>query len=504
MKVIFRNKASGTPAAGRNLFATVARVSSNRLLDATLGRVTAWTDGEPIYVSSFGGCDWHWQADFPAATATDNETTCRPTSWIAGGLPGAAVRNLDSNRLAGFQNIWRIDSTALDNEGSGLVADPLKTDDELQRRLSGVPGLAQPTSVTWVQSPAGTTNLEFSILPGASVALLGVPISTPPAVISAVTLQNRATPQLWEITAPGLGAAHVGSTIEIADSATSGRIGAYACVLKDLGGGRVRVSPFGTKAVSTSASFVNVTPAIGDSVVVHVVPVLKIGRLAIFPKFQATAIAGSPLTNCATVDLLSFQGGPSGISNGGGVLFNGGLPFFFYRAWLDSVRLAGQVVGRGQYFFSGAGTKGGFSSLAGAQQLNAYSAGFISSLQFAAGALAILNQDCYFQASALGGGGNGSVILSSGSAFVDRASTTITVVPGSTFQQLGAVPDWGNTTAAVGVQVQSGAIYTYATKPTINAGLGVGRETIIGGVDTLLGAVPFVNAANLAAMVLTA
>ncbi|HKY36508.1 MAG TPA: hypothetical protein VJN18_11250 [Polyangiaceae bacterium] len=61
------------------------------------------------------------------------------------------------------------------------------------------------------------------------------------------------------------------------------------------------------------------------------------------------------------------------------------------------------------------------------------------------------------------------------------------------------------TATTYGIRANSHAGMTYvSTKPTINTGLGVGRETIIGGVDTLYAAVPSVNPLNLAMIVVAA
>ncbi len=65
-------KTTASNTGGLVSFLTVAKASANRMLDAPLGMVSSWADGQPLYSSSFGGANWHWQADFPAATATDN------------------------------------------------------------------------------------------------------------------------------------------------------------------------------------------------------------------------------------------------------------------------------------------------------------------------------------------------------------------------------------------------------------------------------------------------
>lgn len=61
------------------------------------------------------------------------------------------------------------------------------------------------------------------------------------------------------------------------------------------------------------------------------------------------------------------------------------------------------------------------------------------------------------------------------------------------------------TATTYGIRINSNGRMTYAsTKPTINNGLGAGRETIIGGTDTQYAAVPFVNTNNLAMLAVAA
>jgi hypothetical protein len=99
---------------------------------------------------------------------------------------------------------------------------------------------------------------------------------------------------------------------------------------------------------------------------------------------------------------------------------------------------------------------------------------------------------------------------SNGAAFFDRSSSDSAVIVGSftnstaAWAQSGAIPDWGTANAGHGVKVQSGAMYSYVTKPTVNGTLGVGREALVGGTDKLYADVPYIEGANNAALVLTA
>ena len=61
---------------------------------------------------------------------------------------------------------------------------------------------------------------------------------------------------------------------------------------------------------------------------------------------------------------------------------------------------------------------------------------------------------------------------------------------------------YGGGNAGRGVRVTAASSFVYSNKPTVNAGLGLGRECEVGGVDKVWGDIPFVNTANLSAVVL--
>jgi hypothetical protein len=91
-------------------------------------------------------------------------------------------------------------------------------------------------------------------------------------------------------------------------------------------------------------------------------------------------------------------------------------------------------------------------------------------------------------------------------AWFDRATSdnALVVQEGGLYQSFGATPDWGTNNAGHGVVVSSGGYSSYVTKPTINSGLGAGREAKVGGTDKEYSAIPHVEATNNAALVLTA
>lgn len=501
---------SASTLGGLVSFLTVARASAKRMLDAPLSMVSSWVDGQPLYSTSFGGADWHWQADFPSATATDNETSCRPTSWIAGGLNGAAVRNTQGNRRAWAQAAWKIDSTATDNEGLGSAGDPLKADVEISRRwgIGKRAEIAQATTITYAQTPTNQTNYLFTIVAGGQLSFFGTPtVSKPGTVLTAVQTQIR-TPGaelLWAITAVGIGAAEVGKIVVITNSGTPANIGAYALAMKDETGGKVRVSPFGTYS-NTTGAFTPVTPVVGDTVEFRDMSATTLLLGKIEGHNDQSATGQSPLTG-VTFDSL-FLDSVAGAAYQGALL-SFGLGFYYARCIGKLLRLGGMSSNMPtQHFWRG----GGFAS---GGSITLHTSGVLSLSQIGSigapvaprtGSNLILSTDCYFQNANVSTGFPGAVIDSTGVAFVDRtsANSALSVAANSCWRQTGAIPDWGTNNTGHGITIVSTGNYTYATKPTVNGTLGAGREAQIGGTDKVYGAVPYIEGANNAALVLTA
>jgi hypothetical protein len=479
-------------------FLTVARASINRMLDAPLGMVSTWLDGQPLYTSSFGGADWHWQADFPAATVTDNETTCRPTSWVAGGLNGAAVRDLQGNPYTWAQTAWDIDSTTADNEGNTT----LKTDVEIQRRWGPSPFIGQPTIITYVQSPATLTNLNATLLVNGSITLLGTrTIDRASVTITAVTAQNRATQTPLAITGAALGATDVGKLAIIISSGTPANVGAYAPILKDQGGGSVMVGKFGTTTVAVP--FTEITPAVNDVIDVVSLTQLSIGRVE-FTQSGQTLAQGSPTRNLIVFDSIKSDGNSV---SGQGSLVSNNVKILFQRAITQHLNTSGLGVVAFSFDFAG----GLVSNVLNAANFRARKTAFTT----AGGGTGLtvcgvqpfvqLDADCYFENAPLQVN-QGSSCNTLGVGLFDRsvANTAMSIAAGATVRQSGAIPDWGTNNTGHGISIVSTGNYTYATKPTVNGGLGAGREAIIGGTDKLYAAVPYIEGANNAALVLSA
>ncbi len=483
-------------------FDTVARASANRMLDADAGALGSIANGSEVWVESFGGGNWTWRTDFPAATPTDNVTTCRPTAWAATLADGAFVRNLDPNELAWNQS-WNVNSTALDNEGVGTLADPVKSDDEIQRRWG--PGtralITQPTTITYAQTPTNETNLDYKTITGGSLTFLGTRVVDQTVVLTNVRVQVR-TPgseAAWAITSPTLGAADVGKLAIISNSATPANIGAYARILKNEGAGVVMVSPFGTFTLTTGTSFVQVTPQVGDTVQVVSLTRLNIGAIRQWGSLAATALA-SPTRNCTLFDSINLYGGAAFM----GMIETDDAAVYYARSVLENLNLAGRMPTNNAFHILDGGGATGVTVMAGAVA-HLRQTGVTSFLGLTPVSRVVIFTDTYFENADFTVDA-GSAGFSFGGAWFDRAlsNRALQVLQQGGFRQSGAVPDWGTNNTGHGILVNSGGAYSYGTKPTINGTLGAGREAQIGGTDKQYGAVPYIEGTNNAALVLFA
>jgi len=477
----------------------VGAVGSGRLIDVPLaglidGTSLAWTESVKD--------TWRWDAT--STLTADNITVENP---LANGVnPGRFIRELIPAPEWLQQATWFVD-TAGSDENSGLTAlAPVKTDAEIRRRWGASPAeISTTVTITYAQSQTATTNFDIDLIGDALVKFVGgFTVAQSGISISAVQIQARtAGAELgWAITGAGLGASDVGKLVEIT-AGTAGNIGAYARIQKDETGGKVRVSPFGKfNPTNFAAQFTAVTPLVGDTVRVVTPYTLRLGLLSV--RSRSLAINGP--TPAVIIDSLLVDGSEGGNLADQSTIEALGASVYIGRSIVRAVTVRGHDTEANYVRLVGGGADSVYVR-DGRTEFNKCGLTNINGVGITvkAGGFATLTSDTYFQNIRLlveiGG-----VATSAGAAFFDRvtASSTIIVSAGSRYTQTGAVPDWGTANAGYGITVASLGGYSYATKPTINSGLGAGRETRIGGTDKLYAAVPFIEPANNAALVLIA
>jgi hypothetical protein len=488
-----RGGSAGSTSLRFNTVAT-GLSGSGRLLDAG---VSGLVDGVSIAWVESVKDSWRWDAT--STLTADNITVCNPTA--NGANPGRFIRKLIPAPEWRQQAAWFVDTAGNDENDGTSALTPLQTDTEIGRRWGVGAQLSIPVTVTYANAPANETNYDVQILSGGSLTVQGTLTDTKTGIVlTAVQVQVRtAGSELgWAITGPTLGAADVGQLAIITASGTPANVGAYARILKDEGGGKVRVSPFGTFAASDSAPFVQITPLVGDTIKVSTPMTLKAGRLYIASGTRS-ATQATPSRQCAIFDSMIIDGGTPALD---GVVESGGVTIFYARTILQNLTLVGFTSGTGLQRLCG----GGWNSLiVNSGTLRIFQAGGTGSLTVNWAGLITLLADTYFQNCQVNAP-PGSVVLSQGAAWWDRsvADSTVSVQEGGTMRQSGAVADWGTGNAGHAIRIFSTGEYIYAIKPTINGTLGAGREALIGGTDKQYGAVPFIEPTNNAALVLTA
>jgi hypothetical protein len=464
----------------------------------TAARLAGLVDGQRVFVTTLKA----WFAWDAIATDADDATDFLVLTVTANGASAGRFRRLTWAHPAWLlQAAWFV-STSGSNENDGATAlTPVKTDVEILRRwgLGQSARIGVPVTITYAQSPAGQTNFNVEVVTGGSLTLVGTPtISKAGTIITAVQAQVRTAGAEagWAITGSGLGATEVGK-FAVITAGTAGNIGAYAYVLKDEGGGKVRVTPFG-KFSAASAPFTQVTPVVGDTIEIRDVAAttLAVGLIGLTGSLS-DIIAASPTRNCVVLDSLRLDGSSSTFN---GCVDTNGMNVQYARTVFNAMTLMGASRSLSFHSICGGGVASGGIAVR-ATSATFRQTGFSGVLSASTGSGVTLNADCYFQNATLSVV-RGSFSSTQGAAFFDRSVSdqAMLIASGGFVQHTGAVPDWGTANAGHGITLQSNATYSYATKPTINGGLGAGREAKVGGTDKLWSAIPYIEVTNNAAL----
>jgi len=302
-----------------------------------------------------------------------------------------------------------------------------------------------------------------------------------------------------------LTAGDVGKIAICTSSGTPANVSSYCRLLKDNLDGSFVITQPGTFAISATP-FTLATPQIGDVFDVVDLPTLNVGKIVSMRASQS-AIAALPTRNTTVFDSLIPSGGTSAFTCG----IETNHEIFFTRSVIHNLFLSG--TGNFNYYRLAGGGGGlagstSFASIVGAGAfLETLQTGFLDTgVSISAGGTFSGRVDTYFQNSQLFASA-GARISTRGIAFHDRllANTTVVVFQGGVIVSASStVGDWGTNNAGFGLDIRSGGFFSYTgtAKPSINSGLGVGREARIGGTDKLYANVPYIEGANGAALAL--
>lgn len=395
---------------------------------------------------------------------------------------------------AQLQPTWFLSAATGNNRNSGLDSGhPIRDCAERQRRVGNAP-VTQPTTITYLDSPS-TTDIEmFNRVPigvGGSLTLAGTRTVVATGTLTGFTTFNRGTQTKNSIADTGLSggfAAHVGRYMRI----TSGpRLNVAWVVTKDLGGGSAEISTPGTTSTASFGSFARGTPQVGDAYEIVTVPILRAGIMDFAPGSQQRATTG--FARVVMQDLeIDFGNQASGTTTD----FASGLVSEFIkpilvRCKLDAMSVRANAIGLFQcYHF-------GYILVTSASSIFMSAGAHTSHVQVNTGAYARLDFDELLQGGQLTLSRGGTVELGTVAIF-DKGGDAVALNP-SAVAIITPLSDstgllWGTNNTGRGINLQSGSQLKWfssgGNKPTVNLGLGLGREVLMGDTDFLYADVP--------------
>jgi hypothetical protein len=468
----------GASYSGYYNTASAGALGSGRLLDVTLGFLGALSDGTKVWVRSVRD-SYTWYAT--RSDVADGLLVVNPTS--NGVNPGRFIRDQIASVTWETQASWFVGTTGAD-ENSGIdSAHALRTDAERQRRWGKAATLSIAMSVTYLSDPGDMTNYDVLLGVGGALNISGTPAVVKTGAINAVTAQNRGTQTPWSFTStPAFDGTEVGKLIEITSGA---RAGNNFWVVKDNTGGSLRTSPPGISAIF---DFTPATPVNGDPYSVLTPTHVNVGRWHFAP-----ANNDDFLTHFVNIDGLALDMSNAGGSSGFGLLANEGTVPVFTRCLLKDPNLTN--TGSLGMYINGCAFSGS-SAISGAASMNA--GGYLSggSMTFYGPVFSSIDRDFLLQNSQLTVS-EGSLLAGRQLASFDKsASPAIFVACRSAIlcQPVSSTAlIWGTNNTGFAVVIKSGGLLAYTVKPTINATLGAGRESSVGGTDKQWGSIPFAD-----------
>jgi hypothetical protein len=400
------------------------------------------------------------------------------------------------------QGAWFVDPINGNDANDGkTMATALKTDARRQVLWGGsLPTLlANPTAVNYLSSPPSSDPVNFNVSIAGSAGLLvqGTRTTVATGTFTGVTVQNRGTQTPFSVTdaaLPGGFTAHVGRLLRITSGA---RVNAYARIVKDLGGGSARISPFGTFSPTLFAFFSQVTPQMGDPYEIVTLPTIGLGNFNAALRSNLGVVNAAIPQNCVTFDSLNVNGNLQV-----GIITGTSIPIFVQRSILSQLAFESDLLQ-----VAGGGCDDALFVRAGFSQFNGTGALVGAGLRFILENMHVvqLDGDCLFQNASVGMDG-GSMLVNGAACFDNAIADDCFVVAGPAASMCRVNgPLWGTNNAGHGVRIISARSMDYTTglQPTVNVGLGANREALVGGTDKLWAAIPFINPANNAQIVIS-
>lgn len=454
-------------------------------INTTLPRLSAinsndYPPNHEVYVATVK--DW-WVVDKASAQAADGITCIAPASG-----PGRLRRLNRADPSWLTQATWVIDPGAGgSDENTGVDnVHAIKTCGERQRRCGRGYIVSTPTTITYLASPAASDIELFSrTLVGynSTLTIQGQRTVAATGTLTGFTTFNRATQTKNSIADSGLAggfAAHVGRLCRITGGA---RVNSAWIISRDLGGGAAEISSPGLTATTTFGSFSRTTPQIGDPYEIVTLPVVTCGEFSF-----GQGANQYPSTGFGRVILQDLQLDFGNIST---TAFASGFLADFVkivvaRCKFGAAYFKGSTISLFQCHHSGYALVE-----AGATQLHA--GVHTTHVQANVGGRAFLDHDELLQGGQLTLFRGGYVEVGTACVF-DKVGDGVSVNQGSSLLCSpgadGVTALWGTGNTGQGISITSGGSATWWTgaggaKPTVNVGLGSGRELRLNGKDFL-------------------
>lgn len=452
--------------------------------------------------------DWFRLEKTSAATA-DGYTVVQSTDGY-----GKWIRELTAAPEWQLQATWYIDPISGGDENTGIDSShALKTWAELSRRWGSNPVLSQTTDVIFLNNLADTDVINLDIILNASHAsggnqphlrFSGQQTQLATGTVTAYSAANGNINQANQVTATLSSGSWTTYINKMCIMTSGANVGAIFWVAKDLGAGQARISQPGT-VLDTYTPNGNITQvSLNNGETFKIVDITKIPFVYITIHQLGNNVVG--YSRFIWRDLASNGTGSSTFNNiyGNTIKINNGVKFYAIRCWLNEMSTR-----QGQWQIQASLDT---TNTIGYPQDDSYMVHLASGCLFAAPTALIvrcdgvfsLSEHCLFQSSGIiiAGTNNHATMGFSPVGIFDVTGDALTISeigvvkifgPGVNAGQPGI---YGNGNTGYGVKILGNGKLLVGTTgfiPTINSGLGLGKEIRVGGIDRLWSEVPVVD-----------
>ena len=472
-----------TGSGGHSYIASYANVTAGlQLVSAAF--LTSLNNGDKVYVTCFRD-SFTWYTG--RVDVADGITIVNPTVNV--GLSGRFIRDGVPCPTWASQGTWYINATTGNDEDFGVSSGTaLKTDAERQRRWGAGFTPSSAITVNYLTDLPITDIVSFDVtLNGYPLTIAGATTDIKNSTFASVTVYNRGAQTPDSITsAVAFDGTELNANAYIFDN-TGTNTAAIAWPLK-FTGGSLRITRPGKAVFQPVLNFSDNPFTNGDAYILRKVPQVYAGQWVFNSKGS-----GNGANVYVQIRDIAINGGAVGGAQSSGSINAETARVCLGRCAIANMWLAGeQALGLTNCLFSAA------SYLHENVRVIGGGASDSSVITIAQAGQASFDFDFRMQNANLIVSENAQVSIGTLNAFDNAATNTILLrASAMTISKAGgdAGADliWGTANTGYAIALNSGAGLAYTTKPTINGGLGAGRESIVGGTGKQWGAIPFAD-----------